>query len=119
MDMTNIVYELANSKASLAFAGRTIDELQKQNHRLNRRCFRQGLVITGLTWLTVTACRMLSENDKKRKEAEEDARQLHAELAHTQQVLDDVNRKNAKQFWTEAKKDICCDGKATITKNPE
>ena len=24
--------------------------------------------------------------------------QLHAELAHTQQVLDDVNRKNAEQF---------------------
>ena len=69
---------------------------------------------------------MLSENDKKRKEAEEDARQLHAELAHTQQGLDDVNRKNAELVWTESstsatepEKDICCDGKATITKNPE
>ena len=62
---------------------------------------------------------MNKDEPKKRKEAEEDARQLHAELAHTQQVLDDVNRKNAKQFWTEAEKDICCDGKATITKNPE
>jgi hypothetical protein len=119
MDMTNIMYELINTKTSLAIADRTIKTLQKQNRRLNRRCLRQSLMIAGLTWLTVTACRMLSENNKKRKEAEEDARQLHAELAHTQQVLDDVNRKNAKQFWTEAKKDICCDGKATITKNPE
>lgn len=127
MDMTNIMYELINTKTSLAIADRTIETLQKQNRRLNRRCLRQSLMIAGLTWLTVTACRMLSENDKKRKEAEEDARQLHAELAHTQQVLDDVNRKNAKQFWTEtspsaaakAEKNICCDGKATITKNPE
>ena len=119
MDMTNIMCELINTKTSLAIADRTIETLQKQNRRLNRRCLRQSLMIAGLTWLTVTACRMLSENDKKRKEAEEDARQLHAELAHTQQVLDDVNRKNAKQFWTEAEKDICCDGKATITKNPE
>ena len=100
--------------------------MQKQNRRLNRLCLRQSLMIAGLAWLAVTACRMLSESDKKRKEAEEDARQLHAALAHTQQVLDDVNRKNAEQFWTEsssiakeAEKDICCDGKATITKNPE
>ena len=126
MDMMNIMYELAESKTSSAVAGRTIETLQKQNRRLNRRCFRQGLVITGLTWLCVTACRMLNESDKKRKEAEEDTRQLHAELAHTQQVLDDVNRKNAERFWTESitsetkpEKDICCDGKATITKKPE
>lgn len=126
MDMTNIMYELVNTKTSLAVAGRTIERLQKQNRRLNRRCFRQSLVIAGLTWLSVTACRMLNESDSKRKEAEEDARQLHAELAHTQQVLDEVNRKNAEQFWTEsstsaaeAVKDICCDGKATITKKPE
>lgn len=102
MDMTNIMYELVNTKTSLTIADRTIETLQKQNRRLNRRCLRQSLIIAGLTWLTVTACRMLSENDKKRKEAEEDARQLHAELAHTQQVLDDVNRKNAEQFWTES-----------------
>ena len=100
MDMTNIMYELVNTKTSLAIADRTIETLQKQNRRLNRRCLRQSLMIAGLAWLTVTACRMLSEND--------------------------VNRKNAEQFWTESstsatepEKDICCDGKATITKNPE
>ena len=100
MDMTNIMYELVNTKTSLTIADRTIETLQKQNRRLNRRCLRQSLMIAGLTWLTVTACRMLSE--------------------------DDVNRKNAEQFWTESstsatepEKDICCDGKATITKNPE
>lgn len=116
MDMTNIMYELVNTKTSLTIADRTIETLQKQNRRLNRRCLRQSLMIAGLTWFTVTACRMLSENDKKRKEAEED----------TQQVLDDVNRKNAERFWTESitsvtepEKDICCDGKATITKKPE
>lgn len=126
MDMTNIMYELVNTKTSLTIADRTIETLQKQNRRLNRLCLRQSLMIAGLAWLAVTACRMLSESDKKRKEAEEDARQLHAALAHTQQVLDDVNRKNAELFCTESssiakevEKDICCDGKATITKNPE
>lgn len=104
MDMTNIVYELANSKASLAFAGRTIDELRKQNRRLNRRCFRQSLAIAGLTWLTVTACRMLGESDEKRKYAEKRAREAEAELAEV-------------QVQEAAGKDICCDGKASVTKN--
>ena len=63
MDMTNIMYELVNTKTSLTIADRTIETLQKQNRRLNRRCLRQSLMIAGLTWLTVTACRMLSEND--------------------------------------------------------
>ena len=77
MDMTNIVYELANSKASLAFAG--------------------------LTWLSVTACRMLNESDEKYKDAEKRAREAEAELAevHAQEVVG---------------KDICCDGKASVTK---
>ena len=104
MDMTNIVYELANSKASLAFAGRTIDELRKQNRRLNRRCFRQSLAIAGLTWLTVTACRMLGESEEKRKNVEKHAREAEAELAEVQ-----VQEATAK--------DICCDGKASVTKN--
>ena len=59
MDMTNIMYELVNTKTSLTIADRTIETLQKQNRRLNRRCLRQSLMIAGLTWLTVTACRML------------------------------------------------------------
>ena len=104
MDMTNIVYELANSKASLAFAGRTIETLQKQNRRLNRRCFRQSLAIAGLTWLTVTACRMLGESDEKRKYAEKRAREAEAELAEV-------------QVQEAAGKNICCDGKASVTKN--
>ena len=69
MDMTNIMYELVNTKTSLTIADRTIETLQKQNRRLNRRCLRQSLMIAGLTWLTVTACRMLSESDKKRSYA--------------------------------------------------
>ena len=37
-----------------------------------------------------------------------------------------MNRKNAEQFWAkndaaepEPEKDICCDGKASVTKKPE
>ena len=103
MDMTNIIYELVNTKDCLTIADRTIEALQKQNRRLNRRCFRQSLAIAGLTWLTVTACRMLGESDEKRKYAEKRAREAEAELAesHAQEV---------------GGKDICCDGKASITK---
>ncbi len=103
MDMTNIMYELVNSKASLAIADRTIEALQKQNRRLNRRCFRQSLVIAGLTWLSVTACKMLGESEEKRKDAEKHAREVEAELAET-------------QAQEHVDKDICCDGKASVTK---
>lgn len=108
MDMTNIMYELVNTKTSLAIAGRTIETLQKQNRRLNRRCFRQSLAIAGLTWLTVTACRMLGESDEKRKYAEKRAREAEAELAMMHHNYDNLG---------EEEKDICCDGKASVTKN--
>ena len=104
MDMTNIIYELVNTKDCLTIADRTIEALQKQNRRLNRRCFRQSLAIAGLTWLTVTACRMLRESDEKRKYAEKRAREAEAELAEV-------------QVQEAAGKDICCDGKASVTKN--
>ena len=104
MDMTNIMYELVNSKASLAVAGRTIETLQKQNRHLNRRCFRQSLVIAGLTWLSVTACRMLNESEEKRKDAEKRAREAEA-------IAD-----FAEMHSQEPDKDICCDGKASVTK---
>ena len=108
MDMTNIMYELVNTKTSMAIAGRTIETLQKQNRRLNRRCFRQSLAIAGLTWLTVTACRMLSESDEKRKDAEKHARETETELAMMHHNYDNLG---------EEEKDICCDGKASVTKN--
>ena len=117
MDMTNIMYELVNTKTSLTIADRTIETLQKQNRRLNRRCLRQSLMIAGLTWFTVTACRMLSENDKKRKEAEEDARQLHAELAHTQQVLDDVTARTPNGSGRSPKKISAAMGRQPLTKS--
>lgn len=104
MDMTNIMYELVNTKTSLAIAGHTIETLQKQNRRLNRRCLRQSLMIAGLTWLSVTACRMLNESEEKRKDAEKRAREAEA-------IAD-----FAEMHSQEPDKDICCDGKASVTK---
>ena len=103
MDMTNVIYELVNAKDCLTIDDRMIEALQKQNRRLSRRCFRQSLAIAGLTCLTVTACRMLGESDEKCKDAEKRAREAEAELAeaHAQEVVN---------------KDICCDGKASVTK---
>lgn len=126
MDMTNVIYELAESKISLQIADRTIQAMNQQVRKLKNKCIYKNLLIGGLVWFGATACKMLGESDKHRKEAEEDARKLKVTLVHTQQVLDEVNRKNAEQFWaensvtgSEPEKDICCDGKATITKKPE
>lgn len=131
MDMTNVMYELAESKASLQIADGMIEAMNQRVRKLNNKCIRKNLLIGGLIWFGVTACKMLGESDKKRKEAEEAARNLHAELVYVHQALDEMNRKNAEQFWAkndtaendtaepEPEKDICCDGKATITKKPE
>lgn len=126
MDMMNVMYELAESKTSLQIADRTIQVMNRRVQKLNNKCIRKNLLIGGLIWFGATACKMLGESDKKRKEAEEAVRNLHAELVYVHQALDEMNRKNAEQFWAEnsaaepePEKDICCDGKATITKKPE
>ena len=126
MDMTNVMYELAESKASLQIAGGMIEAMNQRVRKLNNKCIRKNPLIGGLIWFGATTCKMLSESDKKRKEAEEAARNLHAELVYVHQALDEVNRKNAEQFWAEnsagepePEKDICCDGKASVTKKPE
>lgn len=126
MDMTNVMYELAESKASLQIADGMIEAMNQRVRKLNNKCIRKNLLIGGLIWFGATACKMLGESDKKRKEAEKEARNLHAELVYVHQALDEMNRKNAEQFWAkngaaepEPEKDICCDGKATITKKPE
>ena len=126
MDMMNVMYDLAESKTSLEMADRTIKAMNQRIRHLNGKCARKNLAILGLVWFGATACKLLGESDKKRREAEEVARSLHTELMHTQQVLDEVNRKNAEQFWAEnsaaepePEKDFCCDGKASVTKKPE
>ena len=106
MDMTDILIDLTNSKASLAIANRTIEALQKQNRKLHHRCLRQSLVIAGLMWVSVTACKMLGKSDKELKEAQETLREREEALA-----------KSESDLWNEQReKDICCDGKATIDK---
>lgn len=109
MEMMNVMYELATTKSALEIAETTI---RKQRGKL----LQKNILIAGLLWFGFTACKMLDESDKRYKEAEEDARKLKV-------VLDEVERKNAEQFWAkdnvgepEPKKDICCDGCATITK---
>lgn len=126
MDMMNVMYELAESKTSLQIADRTIQAMNQRMRKLNNKCIRKNLLVGGLIWFGVTTCKMLGESDKKRKEAEEAASNLHAELAYVHQALDEMNRKNAEQFWAEnsaaepePEKDICCDGKASVTKKPE
>ena len=119
MEMMNVMYELATTKSALEMAETTI---RKQRGKL----LRKNILIAGLLWFGFTACRMLGESDEKRKDAEKNAWKIKVALIRTQQALDEVNRKNVEQFWAddsvgepEPEKDICCDGKASITKKPE
>lgn len=110
MEMMNVMYKLATTKSALEMAETAI---RKQRGKL----LRKNILIAGLVWFGLTACKMLDETDKKLKEAEEEVRCLHAEAAQKDQMLDDLNRKGAEQFWEKIeKKDTCCDGCATITK---
>ncbi len=62
MELTDILIDLSNSKAALMAANQTI-------RRLNGKCMRKNLVIIGLAWLSMKACTMLGESEKKRKDA--------------------------------------------------
>lgn len=110
MEMMNAMYELAATRSALEMAETTI---RKQRGKL----LRKNILIAGLVWFGFTACKFLNEADNKLKEAEEEVRCLHAEAAQMDQMLDDLNRKGAEQFWEKIEeKDTCCDGCATITK---
>lgn len=69
-----------------------LDAAQKVIHRQRGKLFGKNLLLIGTIGLFWTACKMLDESEKKRKAAE-------AELAEMQ-----------------FEKDICCDGKASVTK---
>ena len=92
MELTDILIDLSNSKAALEVVNHTI-------RRLNGKCMRKNLVIIGLAWLSMKACTMLGESEKKRKEAEERARNAETRL-----------------FEEQRPQDVCCDGKARIDK---
>ncbi len=94
MEMMNVMYELATTKSALEMAETTI---RKQRGKL----MRKNLLIAGLLWFGLTSCKMLSEVDKKLRDAETHARETEAELA---------------MLKSEKEKDTCCDGCATITK---
>lgn len=68
-----------------------LDAAQKVIHRQRGKLFGKNLLLVGTIGLFWTACKMLDESEKKRKAEKE-----RAEM----------------QF----EKDICCDGKASVTK---
>lgn len=74
MEMIDVMYELTNTKAALEAADKTI-------RHLRGKCARKNLMIAGLMWFGLTACKMLGESDKKRKAAEKKNRDLEAAYA--------------------------------------
>lgn len=90
--MNNIYYELAQTQLAL-------DAAQKVIRRQRGKLFGKNLLLVGTIGLFWTACKMLDESEKKRKAEKERADAAEAELAEMQ-----------------FEKDICCDGKASVTK---
>ncbi len=90
--MNNIYYELAQTQLAL-------DAAQKVIRRQRGKLLGKNLLLVGTIGLFWTACKMLDESEKKRKAEKERADAAEAELAEMQ-----------------FEKDICCDGKASVTK---
>lgn len=111
MEMMNVMYELATTKSALEMAETTI---RKQKGKL----LRKNLLIAGLLWFGFTACKMMGEVDKKLRDAETHVRETEAELAMMHHNYDQHGEEE-KDSPTVPEKDICCDGKASITKKPE
>ena len=87
MELTDILIDLSNSKAALEVANQTI-------RKLNAKCLRKNILIVGLAWFGFTSCKMLNEADKKRKEAEEHAREVEATLAEMTALKADTAKKD-------------------------
>lgn len=98
MEMIDVMYELTSTKAALEASDKAI-------RRMKGKCARKNLLIAGLLWFGLTACKMLGESDKKCKELEDKNRDLEAAYATC-----------AAATYTATDKDICCDGKASIDK---
>jgi len=106
MEMMNIMYELATTKSALELAEKTI---RKQKGKL----VRKNLLIAGLAWFSLTACKMLGESDKKLKDSQRELRDATAECTALRLKVNELEPMQPIET------DICCDGKASITKKPE
>lgn len=106
MEMMNVMYELATTKSALEMAETTI---RKQRGKL----LRKNILIAGLLWFGFTACRMLGESDKKLKDSQRELRDATAECTALRLKVNELDP--VKPVET----DICCDGRASITKKPE
>lgn len=96
MEMIDVMYELTATKSALEASDRMV-------RRLKGKCMRKNLMIASLVWFGFAACKLLGKAETERKHAEERARNLEAELA----VADATKNMD---------KDVCCDGKASMTK---
>lgn len=105
MEMIDILNELTNSRVALERAGHDI-------RKLRGKCMRKNLVIAGLVWFGLTACKMLGESEEKRKKAEERVREAEA-------VCAEMTAKAAKADACEEVRSVWCDGKVSIEKKPE
>lgn len=106
MEIMNVMYELATTKSALEMAETTI---RKQRGKL----LQKNILIAGLLWFGFTSCKMLGESDEKLKDSQRELRDATAECTALRLKVNELDP--VKPVET----DICCDGKASITKKPE
>ena len=107
---SNIYYDLAQTKLALDAAERVI---RSQKGKL----FGKNLLIAGSLWLFWETAKMLDKASKELKQEKERADSAEAALAEAQMRFDEMDRKDSDTSLWDEEKDICCDGKASITKN--
>lgn len=99
---SNIYYDLAQTKLAL-------DAAEHMIRRQKGKLFGKNLIIVGSLWLFWETAKMFDKARKELKQEKERANAAEAALAESQMNLDLTDEKKDK--------DICCDGKASITKN--
>lgn len=99
---SNIYYDLAQTKLALDAAERMI-------RRQKGKLFGKNLLIMGSLWLFWETSKMLDKASKELKQEKQRADEAEAALAEAQMSFD-LN-------GDDEDKDICCDGKASITRN--
>ena len=102
---SNVYYELGQTKMALDAAERMI-------RRQKGKLFGKNLLIAGSLWLFWETVKMLEKSHQKLKEEKQRADEAEVALVEAKMRYDELLRKEA----VDENKDVCCDGKASVTK---
>lgn len=112
---SNIYYDLAQTKLAL-------DAAEHMIRRQKGKLFGKNLIIAGSMWLFWETMKILDKVSKELKQEKERANAAEVALAEAQMnccldYKERVEKMDLDPMDEKNDKDICCDGKANITKN--